>query len=223
MEAAAKLNARNYGRFYVNGQWVEPAGTGSIEVINSTTEEVMGTVPEGTPKDIDSAVLAARAAFPLWAETAPSERSRILGLIAQKLKERAGEIAEVIANEVGMPIPLATAVQAGMPAANMAYYAKLAGEFQFEGEEIGNSLVVREPIGVVACITPWNFPLHQVVAKVAPAMAAGCSWPGAAAWYTLIWVSRIPGLTPVGKSVTIPTIWYQRPGSAVCLDGPPST
>jgi acyl-CoA reductase-like NAD-dependent aldehyde dehydrogenase len=175
MEAAAKLNLRNYDRFYVNGQWVAPAGTGTIDVINSTTEEVMGRVPEGTPKDIDAAVGAARAAFPAWAETSPAERSRILGVIAANLKARSAEIADVIANEVGMPIPLATAVQAGLPAANMAFFAKLAGEFQFEGESIGNSMVVREPIGVVGCITPWNFPLHQVVAKVAPAIAAGCT------------------------------------------------
>ena len=127
----------------------------------------MGRVPEGTPKDLDAAVAAARAAFPGWAETAPSERARILGVIATKLKERSLEIAEVIANEVGMPIPLATAVQAGLPTANMAFYAKLAGEFEFEGESIGNSLVIREPIGVGGCITPWNFPLHQVVAKIA--------------------------------------------------------
>jgi acyl-CoA reductase-like NAD-dependent aldehyde dehydrogenase len=175
MEAAAKLNSRNYEQLYVNGQWVQPAGTGTIEVINSTTEEVMGGVPEGTPKDVEAAVAAARAAFPRWAETSPAERSRILGVIASKLKARSAEIADVIANEVGMPIPLATAVQAGLPAANMAFYAKLAGEFQFEGESIGHSLVVREPIGVVGCITPWNFPLHQVVAKVAPAIASGCT------------------------------------------------
>ncbi|MEP7270699.1 MAG: aldehyde dehydrogenase family protein [Acidobacteriota bacterium] len=175
MEAAAKLNTRKYERFYVNGQWVEPAGSGTIDVINSTTEEVMGVVPEGTPKDINAAVNAARAAFRGWADTAPAERSRLLGEVAEKLKARSGEIADVIANEVGMPLPLATAVQAGLPAATMAYNAKLAGEFNFDVEKIGNSLVVREPVGVVACITPWNFPLHQVVAKVAPAMAAGCT------------------------------------------------
>ncbi len=175
MEAAAKLNTRNYERFYVNGQWVEPAGTGTIDVINSTTEEVMGQVPEGTPKDIGAAVAAAKAAFPGWAQTAPAERARLLSAIAEKLTARSGEIAELIANEVGMPIPLATAVQAGLPIAVMSYYAKLAGEFNFEGEAIGNSLVLHEPIGVVGCITPWNFPLHQVVAKVAPAIAAGCT------------------------------------------------
>ncbi len=175
MEAAVKLNQRNYDHFYVNGKWVEPAGTGTIDVINSTTEEVMGRVPEGTPKDINAAVTAAKAAFQGWAETPGAERARLLGIVAEKLAARSAEIAEVVVNEVGMPLPLSTAVQAGMPAANMAYYAKLAGEFNFDEETVGNSLIVREPVGVVGCITPWNFPLHQVVAKVAPALAAGCT------------------------------------------------
>lgn len=175
MEAAAKLDARNYDRFYIQGQWVEPAGSGAIEVINSTTEEVMGRVPEGAPQDINAAVAAAKKAFPAWSETAPSERARHLEAIAEKLKARASEIADVIVNEVGMPIPLATAVQAGLPAAIAGYYAKLAANFSFEDEPVGNSIVIREPVGVVGCITPWNFPLHQVVAKITPALAAGCT------------------------------------------------
>ena len=175
METAAKLDVKNYDQFYVNGKWVQPAGAGMIDVINSTTEEVMGRVPEGTAEDINAAVAAARAAFAGWSETPPSERARYLSAIAEKLQARVNEIAEVIASEVGMPLPLATAVQAGLPAAVMGYYAMLLGEFKFEDEPVGNSLVVREPVGVVGCITPWNFPLHQVVAKVAPALAAGCT------------------------------------------------
>jgi betaine-aldehyde dehydrogenase len=175
METAAKLDVKDHHQFYVNGKWVQPAGTGMIDVINSTTEEVMGRVPEGTAEDVNTAVAAARAAFSAWAETPPAERARYLAAIAEKLQWRMNEIAEVIASEVGMPLPLSTAVQAGMPAAVMGYYAKLLGEFKFEDEPVGNSLVVREPVGVVGCITPWNFPLHQVVAKVAPALAAGCT------------------------------------------------
>ena len=175
METAAKLDVKNYHQFYVNGKWVKPAGTGTIDVINSTTEEVMGHVPEGTAEDINTAVAAARGAFTSWAETPPAERARYLGAIAEKLQARMNEIAEVIASEVGMPLPLSTAVQAGLPAAVMGYYANLLSEFKFEDEPVGNSLVVREPVGVVGCITPWNFPLHQVVAKVAPALAAGCT------------------------------------------------
>src|SRR5258705_3496589 len=175
MEAAAKVEVKNHHQFYVNGKWVQPAGTGMIDVINSTAEEVMGRVPEGAAEDINAAVAAARAAFSAWAETPPAERARYLAAIAEKLQARMNEIAEVIASEVGMPLPLATGVQAGLPAAVMSYYAKLLGEFKFEDEPVGNSLVVREPVGVVGCITPWNFPLHQVVAKVAPALAAGCT------------------------------------------------
>jgi betaine-aldehyde dehydrogenase len=175
MEAAAKLNVRNYDRFYVNGEWVKPVGDGMIDVINSTTEEVCGRVPEGAAEDIQAAVAAAKAAFPGWSSLAPTERAAHLGAIAAKLQERRDEIAQVITDEVGMPLALATAVQAGLPAMVCGYYAKLAAEYKFEDEPVGNSVIVREPIGVVGCITPWNYPLHQVIAKVAPALAAGCT------------------------------------------------
>ncbi|HET9531784.1 MAG TPA: aldehyde dehydrogenase family protein [Blastocatellia bacterium] len=158
----------------MNGQWVEPAGSGRLDVINSTTEEVMGRIPEGTPEDVNRAVAAARAAFDGWSLTPVETRAAYLKSIADKLAARKGDIAAVIASEVGMPLPLATAVQAGLPAMVMGYYAKLLGEYSFE-EQVGNSLVVREAVGVVGCITPWNYPLHQVVAKVAPALAAGCT------------------------------------------------
>lgn len=117
---------------------------------------------------------AARAAFQGWSALPVEDRARYLQQISEKLAARRDEIASVIANEVGMPLPLATAVQAGMPAMVMGSYAKLLGDFQFE-EKIGNAQVMKEPVGVVGCITPWNFPLHQVVAKVAPALAAGCT------------------------------------------------
>ena len=161
-------------KLYINGEWIKPAGTGMLDVINSTTEEVMGRIPEGTPDDVNQAVAAARAAFEPWSATPVQERAALLARIARGLSGRRDEIAATIASEVGMPLPLATAVQAGMPAMVMGAFAKMLGEYSFE-EQIGNSLVVREPIGVVACITPWNFPLHQVVAKVAPALAAGCT------------------------------------------------
>ncbi|HEY8461166.1 MAG TPA: aldehyde dehydrogenase family protein [Blastocatellia bacterium] len=163
-----------HDKLYINGQWVKPSGSGMIDVINSTTEEVMGRVPEGSSEDVNAAVAAAKAAFEKWAATAPKERARRLQLISDRLNMRKDEIAAVIASEVGMPLPLAAAVQAGMPAAVMSSYAKLLGDFKFE-EQIGNALIVKEPAGVVGCITPWNFPLHQVVCKVAPALAAGCA------------------------------------------------
>jgi betaine-aldehyde dehydrogenase len=145
-----------------------------LDVINSTTEEVMGRVPEGTAQDINRAVAAARRAFDSWSATSAAERAGFLQKISAGLVARQNEIAAIIASEVGMPLPLATMVQAGMPAMVMGSYAKLLGDYSFE-EQIGNSLVVKEPVGVIGCITPWNFPLHQVVAKVAPALAAGCT------------------------------------------------
>lgn len=161
-------------KLYVNGKWVEPAGKGMLDVINSTTEEVMGRVPEGTAEDINRAAAAARAAFDSWSATTAAERAGFLQKIAAGLAARQNEIAAIIASEVGMPLPLATMVQAGMPSMVMGSYAKLLGDYSFE-EQIGNSLVVKEPVGVIGCITPWNYPLHQVVAKVAPALAAGCT------------------------------------------------
>jgi acyl-CoA reductase-like NAD-dependent aldehyde dehydrogenase len=174
MTASPKSEIIARDKLYVNGEWVEPNGQGSLEVINSTTEEVMGRVPEGTVEDIDRAVTAARAAFQTWSTTSQGERAAYLQKIAAGLAERQGEIAGIIASEVGMPLPLATMVQAGMPAMVMGSFAKLLADISFE-EQIGNSLVIKEPIGVIGCITPWNYPLHQVVAKIAPALAAGCT------------------------------------------------
>jgi betaine-aldehyde dehydrogenase len=174
MMTASKPEVKVHDKLYVNGKWVEPAGKGLLDVTNSTTEEVMGRIPEGTPKDVDGAVAAARAAFDSWSSTAVEDRASFLKRIAEGLGARQSEIAAIIASEVGMPLPLATAVQSGLPAMVMGSFAKLLADYKFE-EEIGNSLVVKEPVGVVGCITPWNYPLHQVVAKVAPALAAGCT------------------------------------------------
>ncbi len=164
-----------HDKLFINGQWASPAGNAApktIDVINSTTEEVMGRIPEGSADDVNAAVAAAKAAFETWPVTSVEERRRYLQLIADKLASKKEEIAALIAAEVGMPLALATAVQAGMPAMVMGSYAQLLGEFPFE-ETIGKALVVKEPVGVVGCITPWNFPLHQVICKVAPALAAG--------------------------------------------------
>lgn len=174
MTASKPTNVKEHSKLYLNGEWVQPSGSGALEVINSTTEEVMGRIPEGTPDDIDRAVAAARAAFDSWSATPAAERAAFLQKISAGLAARQNEIAEIIASEVGMPLPLATMVQAGMPAMVMGSFAKLLTEYSFE-EQIGNSLVLKEPVGVVGCITPWNYPLHQVVAKVAPALAAGCT------------------------------------------------
>ena len=161
-------------QLYINGLWAAPRSNKSIDVINASTEEVMGRVPEGTPGDVDAAVAAARAAFDGWAATPAAERAAFLLKIHEGLKARSEEIGRLIAGEVGMPVKLATLIQAGSPTATFGLYAKLLGSYAFE-DRIGNSLVLREPVGVVAAITPWNYPLHQIAAKVAPALAAGCT------------------------------------------------
>jgi acyl-CoA reductase-like NAD-dependent aldehyde dehydrogenase len=134
----------------------------------------MGRVPAGTENDIDAAVAAARGALQSWSETQPEKRAEFLEKISAALKARADELARTIAQEVGMPLKMASRIQAGLPIANFANYAKLVKEFSFESR-VGNSLVVREPVGVVGAITPWNYPLHQITLKVAPALAAGCT------------------------------------------------
>jgi len=161
-------------RFFIGGQWVAPSGKETIDVHNAGTGEVMGRVPAGTEKDIDAAVAAARSAFESWSQLPAEKRSEYLEKISAALKARADELARTIAQEVGMPLKMASRIQAGLPIANFANYAKLVKEFSFEGR-VGNSLVVREPVGVVGAITPWNYPLHQITLKVAPALAAGCT------------------------------------------------
>ena len=161
-------------RFYIGGQWVAPSAGETIDVHNAGTGEVMGRVPAGTEKDIAAAVSAARAAFPKWSETPPAVRAEYLDKISMALKARADELARTIAQEVGMPLKMSSRIQAGLPIANFANYAKLVKDFVFE-QRVGNSLVVREPVGVVGAITPWNYPLHQIALKVAPALAAGCT------------------------------------------------
>ena len=161
-------------KFFIGGHWVAPSGKETIEVHNAGTGEVMGKVPAGGEKDADAAVAAARAALEGWSHTPVEKRAEFLDRISAGLKARADELAKLIAQEVGMPIKLAGRIQAGLPIANFANYARLLREFEFE-QRVGNSLVLREPVGVVLAITPWNYPLHQIALKVAPALAAGCS------------------------------------------------
>ena len=159
---------------YINGQWITPAGSDGFDVINPATEEILGRIPAATPADADRAVAAAVAAFVAWGRTSVAERAGYLSRILDVLTSRAEEIARTITGEVGMPLKLSRRIQAGLPAAVLESYVKLLGEYAFE-ERIGNSLIVREPVGVAVCITPWNYPLHQVIAKVAPALATGCT------------------------------------------------
>jgi aldehyde dehydrogenase (NAD+) len=172
MATAAELQVRD--KVFIGGEWVAPAGGESIEVINSTTEEVMGTVPACSPEDADRAVGAAREAFDSWSRTPREERAGYLSAIATGLGERAEEIATTITQELGMPLKLSQMIQVGLPTAQFAAMPTLMEEIVWE-EEIGNSRVLREPVGVLGAITPWNYPLNQIAAKVAPALAAGCT------------------------------------------------
>jgi len=161
-----------YTDLYIDGAWRKASG--AIEVLSASTEEAIGAIPEGTPADVEAAVAAALKAFPAWSETPIAERADWLDKLAAALKDRGEAIARTIAMEVGSPISIATSIQAGLPVMVTQSYAKLAREAKLE-QEIGNSLVVREAAGVVGAITPWNYPLHQIMAKVAPALAAGCT------------------------------------------------
>ncbi len=171
----AQTKTTHYRDLYIDGQWLPQSGSGTIDVLSASTEQVIGSIPEGTPADVDRAVVAARAAFDnVWSRTTVAERADWLRKLSAALKERGEPIANIIAQEVGSPISMATNIQAGLPVMVTANYAQLITEIKLE-QEIGNSLVVREPYGVVGAITPWNYPLHQIMAKVAPALAAGCT------------------------------------------------
>jgi aldehyde dehydrogenase (NAD+) len=172
MATAAELQVRE--RIFIGGEWVEPSGSRPIEVINATTEEVMGTVPACDETDADRAVAVAREAFEDWSQTSREERAGYLSAIAAGLGSRAEEIAATISQELGMPLKLSQMIQVGLPTGQFAAMPKLMEEIAWE-EQIGNSTVLREPVGVLGAITPWNYPLNQIAAKVAPALAAGCT------------------------------------------------
>jgi len=161
-------------KFYIDGQWAAPSTSDTVDVHHAGTGAVMGTVPVGAAQDIDTAVRAARKAFDSWSQLPVAQRADYLAKISAGLAKRADLVARTIAQEVGMPITLSTRIQAGLPIMTFGNYAKLAREFSFE-DKVGHSLVVRDPVGVVAAITPWNYPLHQIALKVAPALAAGCT------------------------------------------------
>ncbi|CAL9410047.1 aldehyde dehydrogenase family protein [Streptomyces griseomycini] len=163
-----------YDGMYIDGSWRPAAGPDVIEVVDPADEQVIATVPAGTVEDVDAAVRAARAALPAWAATPPAERAARLTALRDALVARQDEIARTVTAELGAPPKLAQTVHAGLPVAVAGSYAELAAAYAFE-ERTGNSTVLHEPVGVVGAITPWNYPLHQIVAKVAPALAAGCT------------------------------------------------
>lgn len=171
---APGLELQERNKLYIGGQWVEPDGKGTLDVIDSTTENVIGRIPEGSAEDAKRAVAAARAAFTAWSETPPEKRAEYLEKIKAGLKARNEALTQIVASEVGMPVSVIPGQQLGSPPFVFGYYAGLAKSFAFE-QEVGSSVLVREPVGVVVAITPWNYPLHQIALKVAPALAAGCT------------------------------------------------
>jgi aldehyde dehydrogenase (NAD+) len=163
---------RNFEKLYINGAWVSSAGGGHLDVIDSTNEAVMGSIPSGSAEDVDRAVAAARGALAAWSAIPAEERAKYLTRIADALDARAGELLDIIIRETGMAKGPSQSAQVGHAIGSFRTAADLAETFEYE-EKIGNSIVVREPIGVVGCITPWNYPLRQIAGKVAYAMAAG--------------------------------------------------
>ncbi|HEY3943508.1 MAG TPA: aldehyde dehydrogenase family protein [Acidimicrobiales bacterium] len=161
-------------RIYVGGEWRLSDGPSRLPVVDSTSEEVIATVPEGTAADVERAVAAATDAWPAWAARPAGERAALLGEVSEAIAARTDDLAATITREVGTPVGLSKAIQVGLARGVFADAAGRASEVERE-EEIGNSLVVREPVGVVGAIAPWNYPLYQVALKVAPALAAGCS------------------------------------------------
>ena len=163
-----------YDKFYIGGKWVAPKGKDKIEVIDPSTEEVCGVVPSGNAEDINAAVAAAKEAFKTWSRTTAAERSELIGKIAEKFTESMPKIGEICARELGTPLQTSIAVHGGLGVGVMSSFKDIPFEMEKE-ERLGNSLIIKEPIGVCGFITPWNFPLHQLVAKLAPALAAGCT------------------------------------------------
>ena len=159
---------------FVDGSWIASTGSGTLPVTNPYTEQVIGHVPEGTVEDVEKAVRAAAAAFPSWSQTSRDDRVKYCSAIAEGLKARAQEVALLASTEMGAPWQIAVMVQAGLPVIDFASIEDHIDEVEWE-KRLGNSLIVRQPVGVVGCITPWNYPLHQISAKVAAAFAAGCT------------------------------------------------
>ena len=161
-------------RFYIDGQWVQPAGRSTIEVINPATEEVAGHVLAGTAEDVDAAAKAARRAFPAYAALSLEERVEILERIIAGYKARYADIAAAVTEEMGAPAKLSMQAQAGAGMAHLQTALAVLKGYKFE-EPRGPTLIVKEPIGVVGMITPWNWPMNQVMTKLAPALAVGCT------------------------------------------------
>ncbi|WP_353200323.1 aldehyde dehydrogenase family protein [Sandarakinorhabdus sp.] len=165
---------RDYTKFYINGAWVEPAVANPIDVINPATEEVAGQINLGSAADVDRAVAAAKAAFTSFSRTSVQERIELLGAIAGEYQKRYNDMAAAITEEMGAPAWLSNQAQAALGIGHVATAIEVLKNYKFD-ELKGTTLITKEPIGVCAFITPWNWPINQIACKVAPALAVGCT------------------------------------------------
>ncbi|MCH9642256.1 MAG: aldehyde dehydrogenase family protein [Actinomycetia bacterium] len=165
---------RDYLKFYIDGQWVDPVEPRTLDVDNPTTEEVSGQIAIGSAADVDKAVEAARRAFGAWSQSTREERLEALAAILAEYQKRASDLADAVSEEMGAPASLAAGPQVKMGLGHLSTAIDVLKNFQFE-EQHGNTLVVKEPIGVCGLITPWNWPINQIACKVFPALATGCT------------------------------------------------
>ena len=164
----------NRMQFYIDGAWVDPAVKKSTPVVNPATEEAMYEVALGSKADVDKAVAAAKRAFETYSQTSREERVALLEKVIEVYKTRMKDIGAAVSDEMGAPLPMAERLQAGAGLGHIASTLEVLKNYHFE-ENVGTAVVVREPVGVIGMITPWNWPLNQIACKVAPALAAGCT------------------------------------------------
>ena len=165
---------REHLKFYIGGEWIDPAEPKTIDVVNPATEEVCGRVAAGSAADVDRAVAAAKTAFRTWRKTSREERLALLNRIVEAFQARVGDMAEAITAEMGAPAWLSQGTQAPIGINHFKAAIGVLERYEFE-EDRGTSRILKEPIGVCGFITPWNWPIHQICAKVAPALAVGCT------------------------------------------------
>jgi len=165
---------RDYTKFYIDGQWVDPAAPNLLDVINPATEAVAGRINLGSAADVDRAVAAAKSAFTSFSRTSVKERIELMGAIAGEYQKRYNDIAAAITEEMGAPAWLSNQAQAALGIGHIATAIEVLKNYKFD-ELKGTTLITKEPIGVCAFITPWNWPINQIACKVAPALAVGCT------------------------------------------------
>jgi aldehyde dehydrogenase (NAD+) len=165
---------REYLKFHIGGQWVDPVELKTLDVINPATEEVCGRIALGSAADVDRAVKAARKAFATWSLTSREERLGVLQRILEQYQKRVGDLGAAITEEMGAPKALANGFQVGLGAGHLSTAIEVLKNFRFE-ESRGATMIVKEPVGVCGLITPWNWPLNQIAVKVFPALATGCT------------------------------------------------